>query len=140
MVEQAQSQLQSGVSQLAEKVSNSALPLQKLTMQNGLQCFDKYPENHRAVSKCIADAQKPTQELDQIVNKEFGGMQNGVQGCQQRCLDPFRPQLEAVKVGGVVSQAVPSNSEVCHTVRGNRFHALFEGGGGGRVFHTLDTL
>ena len=62
-----QKKLETALTTMADKVSNTALTLQKLSMTHGLKCFDLH-QDHKQVQQCLQNSQKPVAELDAIVN------------------------------------------------------------------------
>lgn len=106
-MEAAQKELQTRMEGIVEKFAVDALPAQKKAVQCSLDCFSTY-QTPKEVASCGQRCQKPFEELSQVANKEFGGVQNQVRSCQQGCMSKLTPQLEAIRAG---LSATPSEEQ-----------------------------
>ncbi|CAD7953980.1 unnamed protein product [Amoebophrya sp. A120] len=101
--------LQSNVEQVIERFSIASVPIQKQGLECSLNCFQSFEaKNYKDIGNCVEKCQKPFQELGSVTNKEFQGLQRGVQTCQQSCMDVIQPQLDAIRSG---LQKQPSEAE-----------------------------
>lgn len=98
-VQNQANKLQEEIQKIVDRFSVSLIAPQKKSVECVLGCFDSYPSDGKQIQSCSERCQRPFQELQNVAQKEFGGIQNGFVSCQRACSAEIAPQIDAVKSG-----------------------------------------
>lgn len=70
-------------------ITQAVLPLQKISYQCCVGCFDKNGEDLDKIGKCIQECQAPAEVFGDRLRQEMQSFQSQISGCQQACHNKF---------------------------------------------------